>query len=429
MRRARGFTLMEMMIALLVGAIVITPLYIITRGMAEETTKQQMETEAIQRARIGLELLTSDLQRAGMMVSPDPEIDPDSIVQDGQHAFYRKAIVHLNRGGDDSFDSILLTGNFVSSNTYTATIPQSATLAIEQGFDHPDNCLEEFNPAYAYVHVTSGTGQTLDAKIASTSGAVTCPDHPYETGKCQCTITLATAEMILDGPGGFSLGQQVHVAANQTALYRVEEVYETGSEAACQRSHRNLFRYFVDYDGIASLGSDCDLATVTDGMVDFDTAKVIAEYVQEFEIWFRTAVVGTVIDQRPNYYSIPNLQAADEGFTPCKDVAVYEDTPGCNNPTAGHLSCAPASSEFAPGHVRSAVVRLAVRTEQTDMSMEFDDVAVDAGIVRYNVAPPPDPAAYCPDVGVYKVRTLVTEVAMPNVTARMASFAEIPAGG
>ncbi|MBW2277057.1 MAG: hypothetical protein JRF63_06160, partial [Deltaproteobacteria bacterium] len=403
-------------------------LYIITRGMAEETTKQQMETEAIQRARVGLELLTSDLQRAGMMVSPDPETDPDSIVQDGQHAFFRKSIVHLNRGGDDSFDSIMLTGNFASANTYTALLGIDQ-VTIDQGFNHPDDCFEEFNTTYSYVHLTAGTGQTLDAKIAANEGAVTCPDHPYESDMCQCTVILDSAELILDGPGGFALGQMVHVEANQTAIYRVEEIYETDGASPCQRSHRNLIRYFVDYDGVSSLGSDCDLGTINDGMIDFDSGKVVAEYVQEFEVWFRTAVAGTTLDQKPNYPSYSMLLAADEGFSPCKEVAVYESSPGCNNPAADHLSCAPAASEYAPEHVRSAVVRLAIRTEKTDMSMMFDDVSVDAGIVRYNVAPPPDPTAYCPDVGVYKVRTLVTEVAIPNITARMASFPDIPTGG
>ena len=137
----------------------------------------------------------------------------------------------------------------------------------------------------------------------------------------------------------------------------------------------------------------------------------------------------TTVDHKRNYHTHALMLAADEGFTPCKEVAIYEATPGCNNPAADHLSCAPASSEYAPEHVRSAVVRLAVRTEETDMSMEFLDVDVDAGIIRYNVAPPPDPTAYCPDVGVYKVRTLVTEVSIPNITARMASFAELPTGG
>jgi len=33
---------------------------------------------------------------------------------------------------------------------------------------------------------------------------------------------------------------------------------------------------------------------------------------------------------------------------------------------------------------------------------------------------------YCPDVGVFKVRTLATEVSLPNITARMAAFTELP---
>jgi prepilin-type N-terminal cleavage/methylation domain-containing protein len=423
MRRSRGFTLMEMMIALLIGAIVITPLYIITRGMAEETTKQQMETEAIQRSRIGLEMLAADLQRAGMMVSPDPANDPDSIVQDGQHAFHRKAIVHLNRGGGSSYDSLLLSGNFVSASTYTGFI-DVAQIVISEPFPHIDDCLEEFNPDYSYVHLTAGTGQTLDAKIDSSTG-VTCPPTGEGT-QCQCTVNLASAELILDGPGGFALGQQVHLEANQTALYRVEEVFETDSSAACQRSHNNLLRYFVNYDGISSLGGDCDLSTITDNLINFASAKIIAEYVQEFEVWFRTPVAGATVDMVPNYHTPTEIAGADEGLSPCREVVIYEDTPGCNNPTADDLSCEPSAAEYSPQFVRSAVVRLAVRSEKTDMSMKFEDVDVDAGIVRYNVAPPQDPSTYCPDVGVFKVRTLVTEVALPNIAARMASFPELP---
>ena len=56
----------------------------------------------------------------------------------------------------------------------------------------------------------------------------------------------------------------------------------------------------------------------------------------------------------------------------------------------------------------------------------IEDADVDGGIVHYNIAPPPDPVAYCPDVGVFKVRTLATEVALPNIAARMASFSELP---
>ena len=216
---ARGFTLMELMIALLLGAIIVTPLYIITRGMAEETTKQQMETEATQRARVGLALLAADIQRAGMMVSPNPQTDPDSLVQNGQHAFHRPAIIHLNRDGAAANDAIVLSGNFVSARTYTAFV-DDGLLTIIEPFPHIDDCLEEFNPNYAYVHLTNHTGQTLDAKIDSSAG-VTCPDTGTGT-ECTCTVSVDNTDLIVDGPGGFAVGQQVHVEANQTAYYRVE---------------------------------------------------------------------------------------------------------------------------------------------------------------------------------------------------------------
>jgi hypothetical protein len=296
-------------------------------------------------------------------------------------------------------------------------------VVISELFPHPDDCYEEFNADYSYVHLTSGTGQSLDAKI-DTAADVDC--EQMEGTSCQCTIPLASAELILDGPGGFALGQQVHIEANQTALYRVEEVFETEAAAVCQRSHRTLMRYFVNYDGVSSLGADCDVATITDNLIKRASAKVVAEYVQEFQVWFRTAIAGNTVDMKPNYHTPTELYSADEGFAPCREVPVYEGAPGCNNPSANDLSCEPSPSEYAPQHVRSAVVRLAVRTEKTDMSMKFEDTAVDGGIVRYNIAPPPDPVAYCPDVGVFKVRTLATEVALPNVAARMASFTELP---
>ena len=71
-----GVTLMEMMIALLVGAIVVTPLYIVTRGMAQQSDAQRMDIETMQRARLGLATLSKDFGRAGLYASPNTLQDP-----------------------------------------------------------------------------------------------------------------------------------------------------------------------------------------------------------------------------------------------------------------------------------------------------------------------------------------------------------------
>ncbi|HUT76913.1 MAG TPA: prepilin-type N-terminal cleavage/methylation domain-containing protein [Polyangia bacterium] len=433
----RGFTLIEMMIALLLGAVIITPLYIVTRGMSMETTRRQMETEAMQRARLGMEMLAADFQRAGMMVSPDPERDPDSIVQEDQHARYRRALVHLNRDGtatdEGAFDAVLLTGNLVTANTYTAMIGAgsgSEVLVLNEPFGHIDDCLREFSAKYAYAHLTTATGQTLDAKIAAGDSSVTCPDHPYVPDSCQCTVSLANGELILDGPGGFSEGQQVYVRANQTALYRVETVSEERALSAsenCEVRHNKLVRYFVDYDGAAAGalgGQACSLANITDEIIDFASAKIIAEYVTDFQVWFRTVRPGSTVDLRPNYHQISEL-GATMGFVPESTSPIVGENAGESTTGATHLSCGLDSTDMGPEHVRSAMIRLAVRTEVTDSQTRmagFDD----AGVARFNVASPPADDALCPEVGMYKVRTLTTEVAMPNLAARIASFSEHP---
>jgi hypothetical protein len=423
---------MEMMIALLLGAVIITPLYIVTRGLSLDTTRRQMETEAMQRARLGLELLSSDFQRAGMMVSPNPERDPDSIVQDNQHARYRRALVHLNRDGD-GFDSVLLTGNLVTANTYTAMIGAgggSEVLVLNEPFGHLDDCLREFNGKYAYAHLTTATGQTLDARIAAGDSSVTCPDHPYVPNSCQCTVTLANGELILDGPGGFSEGQQVFVRANQTALYRVETVSEERAPSAsetCELRHNKLVRYFVDYDGASAGalgGQACALASIADELIDFASAKIIAEYVTDFQVWFRTVRPGSTVDLRPNYHQISEL-GATMGFVPGSDSPIFGENAGESTAGATHLSCGLDLTDMGPEHVRSAVIRLAVRTEVADPQTRmagFDD----AGVARFNLASPPDDDTLCPEIGMYKVRTVTTEVAMPNLAARVASFSEHP---
>lgn len=437
-RAQRGFTLMEMLIALLLGAVIITPLYIVTRGMSLETTRRQMETEAMQRARLGLELLAADFQRAGLMASPNPERDPDSIVQEDQHARYRRALVHLNRDGaateEGDFDAVLLTGNLVSSNTYTAIIGAGGSgevLVLNEPFEHFDDCLREFNGRYAYAHLTTATGQHLDARVAVGDSAVTCPDHPYFPDSCQCTVTLASGELILDGPGGFSEGQQVFVQANQTALYRVETVAQERPSSAsdtCLVRHNKLMRYFVDYDGASAGalgGQSCSLASIGDALIDRDSAKVIAEYVTDFQVWFRTVSAGTTVDLRPNYHKVSDL-GQTAGFAPDEASPIFGESAGDSTAGVTHLACGLDATDMGPEHVRSAVIRLAVRTETTDPQTRNAVFDGDAGVARYNVASPPDDEDLCPQVGLYKVRTLTTEVAMPNLAARVASFSEHP---
>ena len=412
-QKQRGFTLVEMMVALLISGIVVAPFFIITRGVSEETTKQQMETEAIQRARIGLQMLTSDLQRAGMMTSPNPSADPDSMVSQGsarsQHAYFRPAVIHLNRDGTDKFDSILLVGNFITANTYMAHV-YSDEIVIDDPIERSQDAIDEFNSDYSFVHLYSTTGQTLDAKVNDADDAVTCVDHPLESSGKQCSVDLLPGELFMSGPGAFAEGQQISVAANQAVLYRVEPV----------SGHNVLMRYFVDFDGASSMGVDCAIDDIK-GSIVASTGKVIAEYVEDFQVWFRTAyrrtASSTTEPQKVMYHDLSTLATNKIPFVPGNNNAVIGRTTPGSAVSTDALSCEPPAGMLAAQHARTALVQLSVRTEKTDMSMEMSAADIGKGIVKYNVA-----AAPSGDVGLYKVRTLFAEAVLTNIMARMPSF-------
>ncbi|MCP4709595.1 MAG: prepilin-type N-terminal cleavage/methylation domain-containing protein, partial [Planctomycetes bacterium] len=121
--KERGFTLIEMMVALAMGAIVMAPLYIVTRGMSDRTETQRMDVEATQRSRFGLDALIRDFRRAGMYTSPNTEIEPKYRNRDitGSTAQFRRAVIHLNRGQGGN-DAVLLTGAFLGGRAYPAIV-------------------------------------------------------------------------------------------------------------------------------------------------------------------------------------------------------------------------------------------------------------------------------------------------------------------
>jgi hypothetical protein len=416
---------MEMMVALLIGAIIIAPLYIVTRGMAQETTKQQMETEAIQRARVGMETLITDFQRAGMLASPNPSINPDSIIStngvDFQQAYNRMAVVHLNRNDPTIPDAVILVGSFFGTDIYQAMLAGN-TLTFSQPMATREECQNQVKPNYAFAHLFTTTGQNLDSKVAS----ATC-DADVD---CNCTVTLQAGELFVNGPGAFTNGQVINVAANQAVLYRVESAAEAGGAT------RNvLMRYLMDYSNNSGLTNTCVEADISDDMLFLPSARIIADYVEEFEVWFRPVYRNTPADTheapKPVAHTLNNLASVDLPFAPDKEHSVVGMAdPDSAGVQMSWLTCAPVANTMGPEHVRSAIIRIGVRTEKTDQSMKIiepgsanpaGDWAALSSISQYNTWPPP-----AGDVGAYKLRTLITEVAMPNLASKMASVSQVP---
>ncbi|MCP4599358.1 MAG: prepilin-type N-terminal cleavage/methylation domain-containing protein [Proteobacteria bacterium] len=425
--RERGFTLVEMMVALTIGAIIVAPLYIVTRSMSQGTDMQRMNTEATQRARIGLDILVRDFRRAGLFASPSTEADEFCKNPDGSSAQYRNAVVHLNRGKTGN-DAVLLTGNFLGGRAYLAYATGSDELTVQKIIDDAadafpmtqDECLTQFNSGYSFANITGPTEKTLDARVES----VGIPNN-------RCIIGLRSEDLNKEvfGEGNTT----VYVSANQTALYFVETV--TDIEAGKTRG--DLVRYFVDYVSDSSPGSSgCDPADTSNysaieseipGTVIDSTRKVIAEYVEDFQVWFRpVTVAGNPQLTEPHHPSVVGIRGQKdgnfpEGFLPADEMYVMpltatDDTSVLDD--NDNISCAADSvSNIGPQHVRSAVIRLTVRTEKTDPSIDFEAFDLndpDGPVVRHNLAGSTDGGV----VGAYKLKTFVTEVPLANIAAR-----------
>jgi prepilin-type N-terminal cleavage/methylation domain-containing protein len=394
-----GFTLMEMLIALVIAAIIISPLYIITRTMSEQTGFQQMEVEAMQRARAGMSLLVRDFSRAGLFTSPNTAMDPrsinDKVTGDLQ---YRAAVVHLNRqiGGNDA---VLITGNLLGSEIYTADYFGGDTFTLINLESQP-LCEEVlFNPAYAAAQILNHRDEILEAEV---TGATLNLEN-------QCDVTVTPSPTVNNFVAQGDTG--LRVSANQTALFRVES--------------GQLVRYFVKYDGPGTANSECDLASTFLAADNLTGRRVLADKVQSFQVWFRTKRLVEVNDpvsgeeEQWNVPSYPPLASytLSSGLVPSGSAYVLSQD-GATVPLSDQdVSCNLTADVIRPEQVRSAVIKLSVRVPVADYNAYVPADVADAGdpegrLIRSNLAAKADGKA------AYRLKTLTTEIEMPNLAAR-----------
>jgi prepilin-type N-terminal cleavage/methylation domain-containing protein len=415
-----GFTLLEMLVALTMAAAVVTPLFVITRGVSETSRSKQMEVEAMQRARTAMDLLVRDFGRAGLFTSPNTNVDSRFFNREtvGSTVQHRGAVSHLNRGtasaGGQGNDAVMLTGNFLGSDTYSAYATGQYQLQIIDAMATAEECTRQFDPAYAVAHISDSSGKDLEAKVAGIN---------FNTGIC--TLTIANTDY---HPHSYKTGDFVYVSANQTALYLVEGT--------------DLVRYFVDPTniGVPNGGSCAIDSSVTSvkthddlnitGTVVSKTRQVLSNYVVNFQVWFRpvTVTAWTV----PHYHTSANVVAQAsgnyaDGFKLVESLHVVPLTAGgsYNPEDVSCKSLADGGIYIGPERVRSALIQISVRAEKSDGSMRWTEMDTDPvdRLTRQLLAPVPTDTEGIPVPSgeypfAYQVRTVTTEVQMPNLAAR-----------
>jgi hypothetical protein len=321
-----------------------------------------------------------------------------------------------------------LSGNFLGGKVYRGYLDGNAITFQEANLTQYE-CDTQFNRAYAFAHLTATTGNTLDVRVES------APTFTAGTG--QCTLTLVAGDLVAGDTSiaDFSQSGFFDISANQTALYFVESV------ATPEGTRNDLVRYFVDFQSSDTASATCTSVGATtalqvtlpgNSVIAQDTRQVIAEYVEDFQVWFRpmTAEVvnGTATWTEPHYHAISDVVGQSEdnfsnGFLPSSTayllpLGVATDT----STDTTSVSCAAASgTQIGPERVRSAMIRLAVRTERTNQAIDFRAFSATESRVVQNTLREYSAADGGPAdrVGaLYKIKTLVAEVMMPNLSAR-----------
>jgi prepilin-type N-terminal cleavage/methylation domain-containing protein len=385
---ARGFTLMELMVAIGLSAVIAVGLYSLSMVASQTFNQQQRISEIQLRLRTAMEMLRGDIGRAGYMSTPSSATDPNVCPRPSPAI----QSVQLQRDTPnptyDAADNTLinpvllrLSGNYVSTDEYrvmgingTTVYLQNQTLAYTRV---PDNATFQRIFVNRWARITGSNGLMQIVKITGGTfqapGAATYP-----------TLSLATAPTII-GAGGAGcgipgLGVGATIAPITTIQYRIATATNNFNESAVFATGRtDLIREELGPDAGGSV-------TPISG-----TQRVVADYAVDFDI-------AAVVDS-----------AAPGALQPLLTRYPFGDAR--NFSALGALGNAGSQ----PERVRALAVRLSVRdrTQDPDFAWVQRAVVTDP-LTRFRVFPTQSGAA--------RVRSLTTEIELPNIALRNLHF-------
>lgn len=275
-RARRGFTLVELMVALMLTSLVVAALYnmFVTASYVFNSQSQASATQM--RLRSALEQVKDDLRRAGLMSTPNSQVDTAGVcpappanlfaVGWGDEAGENDVDVFQAFGNDLKPDTLILSGNMTTSSSYPASVINNNQIVLNlPEWEGPDDWQpsiytdDGFQNAFSVgqlVRLTNsyGVSQFIPLKAVLPNGRVlslTQPPRYARDGTCGLT-----------GAGdAFTVNPVQHV------LYRIEP--RRPGEA--DDLETDLVRQYWD--------------PVADDVVA-DTDVVIGQNIVDFQVWF-----------------------------------------------------------------------------------------------------------------------------------------------
>ena len=438
-RSLRGFTLIELAIALMAGLIVAMGIVALSREATRTFHEEVRSAAAEATLRTAIDRLRADIQRAGFMSTANIVADPLLARPPGSTAppgnpncakfgtICSLAAVHVTDGGSVALaplstvqtpalapDWIDIAGNMTSVEQFEV----QAVLPVVSG-----QCqrilLSQSSAAYARVAVGGSPAKDLQNMFAPDSASQFIVRVVDDTGRSQflatclsCTTANTTAG--LDGVQPFICVDPSTQVQNAKATGNVGGVSGFGSGRAwvnpvqvvrwqimAATSEPAVFQIGLGTQAFGGVvdPNKYDLVRAyvgMDGNIIQNTMEVVAEYAVDLDFAF-SFETGTPTQSASQTYSF--------GVTHNTNLVEW---------TATTLSAAVLAGAI-PERLRSVRVRLATRVAQPDRSV---DITSDAGafIYRYCVNASGCTNLVDPNVPQWaRTRTITTEVSLPNL--------------
>lgn len=405
-RPQRGYTLVELLISMLITAVTVVALYQVSRSATDTFNQQQRAAEMQLRVRFAMETLRADIARAGFMMTPnsatDPRVCPRPMIPIQALEVVRDGTPAIPLASDNVFvrpARLRMVGNYASLDEYRVAGINGSTITLQN--QTPQWAQIDSAPEMQRIFIGPSSGRRL-LRITSNTGSVqfvqvTGVAWQPSNGTSLPTLTVSPSPTLIgEGAGiGTQCGVSgLDVGATVAPLLMVEySIASLYSDAGQRARHRET--YPAD-DTLAARKTDLvrrEFNIQPDLVENVGAARVVGEYGVDLD-------VGLALDDGTPVGSLTGPPAM-------RTLAIGDMT---IDTLAGSVSTLGATTAF-PQRIRAIIVRLSVRDRDQDPS--FGWVARGAAtepLTRLRV--------FNDRPGAARVRTLTTEVALPNLALR-----------
>lgn len=375
-----GFTLLELMVALVAGLIAVSSIYTLSAASSHHFQEQQRISQTQMSVRMAMEQIALDVQRAGFLGTPNTRVEQRCVQPPGGLEFGAVAMIdgmdtaNLPNAAANGVqaDRLRLVGNYATSSRYVVDFAVGNRMRVDastQGFrstfgilgdDFDATSFEDVFRIGRYLHIADTDGDHFFVRITGVTGAAQeitfTPNLQNGAGSCASgsmrqsfvsPLSMIEYTVVNAGTPGVNLGTVFGTAAQQAV------------DAARGSTNSVLIRREVAFDGTPVANSE----------------RVVLEYASNFD-------VDIVADMEVGLGLPPNLNVLDDG-------------------------AATAVLTANPHRVRTLQIDLAARTAEQSDRFPFVPRAAGAALTRYQTVPALPGAA--------RVRSIQSEIFLPNI--------------